>query len=45
MEYQVEQNEVNMRSYEEIEKEILEFCEENKCLFEDKDFPPNDNSL
>jgi len=34
-----------MRSYEQIEAEILNYCEENKCLWEDKDFPPNDNSL
>lgn len=39
-----EENEA-MRRYEEQEIEILQYCEENNCLWEDKDFPPINSSI
>lgn len=29
-----------LRKYAEQEEEILQYCEENNCLWEDKEFPP-----
>jgi len=39
-----EENEA-LRRYEEQEAEILQYCEENNCLWEDKDFPPMTSSI
>jgi len=44
MEETGEENEA-MRRYEEQEAEILQYCEENNCLWEDKDFPPINSSI
>jgi hypothetical protein len=35
-----EEMEQSLAKYEEMEEEILRFCNENNCLWEDKDFPP-----
>ena len=29
-----------LRKYEEMEADILQYCEEHNCLWEDKEFPP-----
>jgi len=44
VEEEAEENEA-LRMYEEQEAEILQYCEENNCLWEDKDFPPVTNSI
>ncbi len=41
----IEEEDEAMRHYEEQEAEILQYCEENNCLWEDKDFPPITNSI
>lgn len=35
-----EEMEQSLARYEEMEEEILRFCNDNNCLWEDKDFPP-----
>ena len=34
-----------MRQYEEMEAEIIRFCKENNCLWEDKEFLPGSSCL
>jgi hypothetical protein len=43
--FQHDFNEVNMENFEQIEQDVLEYCTENNCLWEDPDFPPTDASL